>query len=58
VTLLGQKKHSGQTPQWKNDGDDQEWNKCGENDWNFDGTTHHLLVQFDQKLDGPFVVSV
>jgi alpha-glucosidase len=58
VTLLGQKKHSGQTPQWKNDGDDHEWNKCGDNDWNFDGSTHHLLVQFDQKLNGPFVVSV
>lgn len=58
VTLLGQKSHSGQTPQWKNDGDDHDWNKCGENDWSFDEATHHLLVQLNQKLTGPFVVSV
>ncbi|KAI5210959.1 glycoside hydrolase family 31 protein [Aureobasidium subglaciale EXF-2481] len=58
VTLLGQKNHSGGTPQWKQDGDGQEWSKCGDNDWSYDSSTHHLLVQFDQKLTGPFVVSV
>ncbi|KAH0358920.1 hypothetical protein KCU89_g19441, partial [Aureobasidium melanogenum] len=58
VTLLGQNSHSGQAPQWKQDADDHEWNKCGDNDWSFDRSTRHVLVQFDQKLTGPFMVSV
>jgi alpha-glucosidase len=61
LTLLGQENHSGVAPQWKRGGVDdenEEWNRCADDEWSFNHSTDHVLVQFNQQLDGPFVVSM